>query len=374
MAKTVALVSNTAWNVVNFRSGFLRALVQRGYRVLVISPEDESVGRLGVEHIPVKIDRKGANPLADLKLFAHLCRIYRKERIDLVFHYTIKPVIYGSFAAHCAGIPSIATITGLGAAFIRKNWVSQIVALLYRLSMKKADFVFFQNGDDRRLFEENGWVRATATGLVPGSGVDTEYYVSRQPVSTAEDGSVTFLMIARLLLDKGVREYYQAARLIQKSYPQTKFRIVGMIDQGNPAALSRRELDGWVSEGVVEYMGQVGDVRGMIDDADCVVLPSYREGTPRALLEGASMKRPQVTTDVPGCREVVTDGVNGFLCKSRDYKGLAEAMRKILLMPLDERRVMGERGREIMIQRFSEELVIEKYLRQVERKLGREKL
>jgi glycosyltransferase involved in cell wall biosynthesis len=313
---------------------------------------------LGVERIPIRIDRSGANPLADLRLIARYRGLLKRLRPAAYLGYTIKPNVYGSFAAASLGIPALPNVSGLGTAFIGGGPLQQIVVRLYRIGFARASVVFFQNDEDRQLFVDRRIVRPEQARVLPGSGVDLERFTP----SPAADGAPVFLLVGRLLRDKGVNEFVEAARLVRAKIPQARFQLLGPIDEGNRTAISRTQLDSWVAEGVVEYLGTTDDVRPFIAGSSAVVLPSYREGLPRSLLEAAAMARPLIATDAPGCRDVVEDGVNGYLCAVRDSGSLADAMLRFADLPLKRRLAMGESARRKVQERFNEERVVDTYL------------
>lgn len=239
----------------------------------------------------------------------------------------------------------------------------RIVRWLYRQALNRSAKVFFQNNDDWQLFINGDLVRADVTALLPGSGIDLDRFaLAPMPVIGEQYTKFRFLLVARMLRDKGVGEFVEAARLLRQRWPQAEFCLLGFVDVQNPAAISRAEMDVWVDEGIVNYLGESDDVRNQIMASTCIVLPSYREGTPRSLLEAASMGRPIITTDAVGCREVVDDGVNGYLCKVRDAADLAEKMERMLSLPHNQRQEMGKRGRTKMEAEFDEQIVIKKYL------------
>jgi len=360
----VLIALNTAWNLVNFRAGLIRGLRNAGYEVVTIAPPDEHVPRLrelGCRYVPLAMDNKGTHPGRDMLLLWRYLLLLRKERPDVFLGYTVKPNIYGSLAAHALGIPVINNIAGLGAVFIKRNWLTRLVRGLYRLALSRSQRVFFQNEDDRHTFVEGGLVRAEVTDRLPGSGVDLARFSSVFLMDAGRKG-MRFLLIARMLWDKGVGEYVEAARLVRQRHPEAEFRLLGFLDVQNPSAISRAQMDEWVTEDVVRYLGSCDDVRPHIADADCVVLTSYREGVPRTLLEAAAMGRPIITTDAVGCREVVNDGVNGYLCRTRDAADLADKMERMIALAPFERAEMGRRGREKMEREFDERIVITKYL------------
>jgi glycosyltransferase involved in cell wall biosynthesis len=362
----IIICLNTAWNLLNFRAGLIRALVAAGHEVVAVAPDDKyaaSLNALGCRFVPLHMENGGTNPAQDALLTWRFVRLFARERPDVYLGYTVKPNVYGSLAAHMLRIPVINNIAGLGAVFIKDGWLVRVVRWLYRMALKRSAKVFFQNDDDRQLFISGGLVRAEVTELLPGSGIDLNRFT---PAATTAVHDVNtkfrFLLIARMLRDKGVGEYVEAARLLRQRWPQAEFCLLGFVDVQNPSAISRAEMDAWVAEGVVNYLGVSDDVRAQIATADCVVLPSYREGTPRTLLEAAAMARPIITTDAVGCREVVDDGVNGYLCRVRSAADLAEKMEQILLLSPDQRSEMGQRGRAKMEAEFDEQIVIKKYL------------
>jgi len=332
-----------------------------------LAPQDESSANLqdaGCRHIHLEMDNEGVNPISDLVMKRRLSKLYGEINPNLILHYTIKPVIYGSMAAAKLGIPFINNITGLGTAFIKTNWLTWLVQGLYRVSQKNAVHVLFQNADDRELFKREKLISEDVPQeVIPGTGIDTDYFKVRP---YPESYPVTFLLIARMLWDKGVGEFVEAARQIKLEFSDVRFQLLGFLDVINRTAISRQQMQVWEDEGIIEYLGQTKDVRPYTRDAHCVVLPSYREGLPRTLLEAAAMGRPIITTDVTGCREVVDHGVNGYLCKERDTNDLAEKMRDMIKLSIDERREMGLRGRKMMEQNFDQRIIVEKIVSRIE--------
>lgn len=366
----VVISSNTAWSLFNFRAGLIRALVSKGYEVVVVAPYDEyaqKLSSLGCRYIPIHMDNKGANPVRDLLLLLRFLMLLRSESPAVYLSYTVKPNIYGSIAAHFLSIPVVNNIAGLGVVFIKDSILTKIVKMLYRLSLSRSFKVFFQNNEDRELFIRDSLVDANKTDRLPGSGVDLRHYNAEaqlySPLPTVKtDNPLRFLLAARMLWDKGVGNYVDAARLVKKRYPDVEFYLLGFLDVINPAAISKEQMSKWVSEGVVNYLGVTDDMKSFLANADCVVLPSfYREGVPRVLLEAAAMGRPIITTDAVGCRDVVDDGVNGFLVIPRDVHDLAEKMVRMIELPLEARLLMGSKSRAKMELEFDENIVIDQY-------------
>jgi glycosyltransferase involved in cell wall biosynthesis len=363
--RKVVIALNTAWNLVNFRAGLIRALVANGYEVVAVAPNDEYAARLaelGCRFVALPMDNKGTHPGRDLLLFFRFLNLLRRERPDMFLGYTVKPNIYGSLAAHVLGIPVVNNIAGLGAVFIRNNWLTRLVRQLYKTALSRSRHVFFQNDEDMRLFVEQGLVASDKVSRLPGSGVDLNTF-RYTPMLPLENRPFRFLLVARLLWDKGVGEYVEAARMVRRKYPAAKFQLLGFLDVKNPTAVSSTQMDDWVKEGVVEYLGVADDVKPYMAAADCVVLPSYREGVPRSLLEAAAIGRPTVTTDAVGCRDAVDDGVNGLLCRVGDAGDLADKLLRMIEMSPEERVLMGLEGRKKMELEFDEKIVINRYLR-----------
>jgi len=366
--KKIVICLNTSWNIYNFRLNLVRALKNAGYDVVLVAPYDAYSEKLKdeFEYHDIYMNNKGTNPKEDIKTLIGFYRLYKKIKPDVVLNFTIKPNIYGNIACELLGIKTINNISGLGTVFIKESLVTRVVKWLYRYSLSKSSKVFFQNSDDRDLFVESGLIDFGKCSLLPGSGIDTNKFM---PVKCKkEDNIFRFLLIARMLKDKGIVEYVEAAKIIEnielkiEDYSKVEFQLLGSLDAVNNTAISKEQMQEWVDAGFVSYLGVTDDVKEFIQKADCVVLPSYREGTPRTLLESASMSKPIVTTNVVGCKEVVNDGVNGYLCEVRNAEDLAEKMEMMLKLSEDERKAMGEAGRVKMINEFDERIVIGKYL------------
>ncbi len=358
------IATNTAWNIINFRGALVRALIKSGYDVVAVSPVDdyaEKIDEIGARFVPLSMDNKGAHPISDVLLFLRLLAILMKERPAAFLGYTVKPNVYGGLAARLLGIPAINNVAGLGTAFIQENMVTRIVEKLYRLGFAKASRVFFQNDDDRILFISRGLVRQEVTEVLPGSGVDTARFVPLAPADT-RTRPFRFLLFGRLLWDKGIGEYVEAARCIRAKRQDVEFQTLGFLDVPNRTAISHIQMDAWEREGMIRYLGDTDDVQPFIAQADCIVLPSYREGTPRSLLEAASMGKPVITTNSVGCRNTVDDGVTGYLCRPRDAADLVGKMETILSLSADQRVEMGTNARNKMLTQFDESIVIAKYL------------
>lgn len=352
-------------SVLNFRGKLLEAIHAKGYEIHVMAPDltdfaDElnQLQQLGYHIYEIPMQRTGTNPIKDLNTLMGMYRLMREIKPDVVLSYTIKPVIYGTLAAWLAKVPKrFALITGLGYAFQnvesgKRSLFQKMVYGLYGYALKHADKVFFQNPDDLKLFQDMHLLEANKpTVVVNGSGVNVQdFEVMPLPLNAQGQVKASFLLIARLLGDKGVREYAEAARIIKAKYPETEFHLVGWIDD-NPSAISQAELDTWVNEKTVNYWGKLSDVRPAISASSVYVLPSYREGTPRTVLEAMAMGRAVITTDAPGCRETVSNGVNGYLVGVKSVDDLVQCMQYFIEDP-KLITYMGQRSREIVLNKY----------------------
>ena len=366
--RTILVSANSCWNIVNFRPGLIRALQRRGYRIVVAAPDDECRSKLAdleVDFVPVPINSPGISVLEDLRVLVRYVQVFRQVKPFAFLGFTAKPNIYGSLAAWIVGANVINNVSGLGTVFIKRGPLTALVTQLYRIAFGRSSTIFFQNRDDLELFVRKRIARADQAQLLPGSGVDLERFKPR-PAVTAPDGAFRFLMVGRLLWDKGVAEYVEAARIVRRSYPGARFQMLGSIGANNRTAVPSSLVERWQAETIIEHLGERDDVREAMEHADCIVLPSYREGLPRALLEGSAMGKPLIATDVPGCREVVVHGQTGYLCEERSTSALSAAMLKMLETPAAQRQRMGKLGRRKVELEFCESRVISKYLNALE--------
>ena len=357
----VAIVINTSWNIYNFRLGLIKALIEDGHEVVAVAPEDGYSKLLienGCEFFHVFIDNQGVNPIKDLKLIYGLWKLYRNIKPDVVLQYTIKPNIYGSLAARFLKIPTINNVSGLGTVFLKDNLLSKISRSLYKLAFRFPAKVFFQNKDDEKLFVDDKLVKPEKTEVIPGSGINIGKF-AKTPMQF--QSGYTFLLISRIIQDKGIREFIEAIKILKSESINAHFQILGPKEPGHKRGIPLAEIDSWITDGLIEYLGTSDDVRPFISHAQCIVLPSYREGTPRTLLEAASMGRPLIATDVPGCREVVKHGHNGLLCEVRNAQDLADKMRQMLALDESAARVMADNSRKMAEGNFDEQIVINKY-------------
>lgn len=354
-------VGNTAWGMYNFRKPVLQYFIDKKNEVIVISPKDNTfqnlLNSIGCKCYTINIEAKGNNPIIDMKTMWQIHKILIKEKPDCCFFYTIKPNIYGSMAAASLNIPYIPITTGLGYVFLVDNFVSKIAKFLYRIAFRKAKQVWFLNQDDVDAFKKENLIDERKISILKGEGID----VNRFEIHHNEH-ELSFLLVARMLWDKGVGEFVEAARILKTKYPNVKFRLLGFLGVDNPSAISKEQMEEWIQEGIIEYLGTTKDVRPFLYDATCVVLPSYREGISFSLMEGAASGKPLVATNAVGCKDIVDDGITGYLCNVKDSKDLAKQMEKIILMPEVERNQMGLRGREKMKNEFGIDIVINKYI------------
>jgi glycosyltransferase involved in cell wall biosynthesis len=314
------------------------------------------------------MNQHGTNPLLDVITTLDYYLLYRRIKPAVILHYTPKTNIYGSLAARAAGIPCINNVAGMGEGFASNGVLSRIVRTLYRISQRDVARVFFQNPNDYERFRRSGDFPEEKCDLLPGSGVDTDWFSPRP--RRGDPSELRFLLSARLLWEKGIAEYAQAAKQLVGRFRNVRFLLLGFTQEGNRRFVPEAQIRAWESTSGITWVGRCDDVRPVIAAADCVVLPSYyREGVPRSLLEAASMAKPIITTDTVGCREVVEHGVNGYLCRARDAGDLARAMRKMIELPGGSRRAMGMRSRSKILEEFDERVVLKEYTKQIDRLL-----
>lgn len=356
------MTANAAWNIWNFRRNLVAALLGDGHRVTVLAPADGSETRLhemGCSFIALPMDPGGLNPLRELALLRRMQKAFASERPDAVLGYTIKNNLYGAIAAKRLGIPFIPTVTGLGTAFLSGGALQMIGENFYRAAFRSLPKVFFQNKDDCELFLQRRLVGQDQARVLAGSGIDLDHFAV---ASFPPEGSPpTFLMVARLLRDKGVIEFVEAAKIVRARRPEVRCQLVGAAGSDNRTAISVAQAREWELSHGIEYLGPAPDVRPNIATAHCVILPSYREGAPRTLIEAAAMGRPVIATNVPGCRAVVDSGVSGFLCAPRDPEDLADACLRFLDLPREAQVEMGAAGRRKMEREYAQQIVINAY-------------
>lgn len=366
----IILAANTGFALYNFRLQLAKFLADRGWEVVAIACDEDDYGKKfkeeGIRFINVFMDHKGTNPLRDIRLCFDLARIYRRESPDIVHHFTIKPVIFGSLAAKIARVPGIVnTITGLGYVFDTGGWLQRMTTRLYSAAFRGKPRVIFQNSDNYQLFLDQHIITPSQSSIILGSGVNT---TELAPVdSPSHETPPTFLLIGRMLWSKGVAEFVEAAKIVHQTYPEAKFIMAGGVSgggaQGNPQAIPQEWLEQVNNEGIVYWEGRVpfSRVSELMDTARVVVLPSYAEGIPKTLIEAASKAKAIITADAPGCRDVVEHGKNGYLVPVRDANSLAERMKEFIANP-ELAQKMGQEGRKRAVEMFDERIVFEKTL------------
>ncbi|MDX2190092.1 MAG: glycosyltransferase family 4 protein [Bacteroidota bacterium] len=361
----IAFVINSSWNIFNFRLTLIKSLQQLGHQVIAIAPEDDYAPRLISENckfIPVSIESRGLNPLKDLKLFLKLWYVFHKEKPDVVMSYTIKPNIYGALAARILGIKIICNVTGLGTVFIRQNPIYKVAHWLYKFAFLYPQKVYFQNSDDYNLFINLKLVSPSKAEIMPGSGVDLQKFMPKKMLSNDKP---IFLLVSRILQDKGIKEFIEAIKLVFSKGYEAKFQLLGSIEDSNHSGISVNDIHNWQKQGYITYLGFTDNVLPFYESADCVILPSYREGMPKSLLEAMAVAKPIITTNVPGCRELVYEGENGYLCAPKDSISLANSIEKICNLPAIERQKMGQKSRVIVEQGYDQNFVTFKYIQTI---------
>ncbi len=374
-APRIALVSNIAWTHWNYRRSLIKALEEADYEVVLLAADDAS--RLRIEqHTHAKffplyqLSRRSLSPLQNLKFLIEIYFDLRKLRPDVALFFTIRPNTLGNLAAAAAGITSISTIEGMGISGSSKGWLRRLTHTLYKMAFRHASKVIFLNNDDLQEFLQQGIVPPQKALLIHGPGVDLNHFAPRKKLGNAD--KTVFLFVARLLSEKGIREFADAARQLRSKGIQAKFQVLGSTDSGNPTTILDDELEAWVQEGILEHLGFLDDVRPAIAEADVLVLPSYyREGVPRSVLEGMAMEKMVITTDSVGCRDTVEEGKNGFLIPARDVSALIEAMEKAMKLSSFERAEMGKQSRLKAESEFGDEWVVPRYLALIGEILGK---
>ena len=384
----------------------MQALQESGHQVHAVSMEDGSTAKIreaGFPFHPLNIQGKGANPLADLQLVQQYKKIFEEVKPDVVLNFTIKPVIYSTIAAKGLGIPVINNIAGLGTLFNQTTWVTRIAILLYRYSQKNVEHIFFQNEDDVELFKRLQILKKQSYSRLRGSGVDVERFAvldkrertkdegqelekggrvengdwkmengpktkNQKPCLAGRQATTKFLLFGRMLWDKGVGDYIDAARAIKKENLNANFWVLGLLDFQNLTAIKSEDMQQWIDEGIIDYLGKTDRVEKYIREADCIVYPSYyREGVPRSLLETAAMGKPIITTENVGCKEVVEDGYNGYKIPVKNSHALTRAMQQFIDLSEEEKNQLGQNSRKLAEEKFDEKFVIDSYLDQIEK-------
>lgn len=360
----ILFVANYMWDIYIFRGGLLKALIADGHEVVAAAPDN---GRIdmekvipGLKAVSITLNKRGINPVEDIKLTYDLCKLYKEETPDMIFHYTIKPNIYGTIAARIAEKKSVAILTGLGYSFVKGGLISKVAIALYRFSLKFSKEIWVLNSDDKETLIENKIGNREKVFVLPGEGTDCERF--RPMPMERKDNKTIFLMVARAFFDKGFREYEEAARILRKKYgDKVEFQFLGALGGEAVSGITEEYMNKLQKEKVINYLGTVDYPENVIKEIDCLVLPSYREGISKVLMEGAAMERPIIATNVTGCKEIVNDGENGYLVNVRDSRDLAEKMEKFIHLSKEEREGMGKKGREKILKEFDEKIIIDIY-------------
>lgn len=354
----ILILANSIVGLHSFRKEVVKSIVDAGYTVYVAFPDKderaEYFNSIGCKYIDIPFERRGMNPIQDLQLVLNYRKYIKRIKPIAVLTYTIKPNVYGGMASALCGVPQIANVTGLGDSLENPGLLQKLTMTLYRLGLRKAITVFFQNRSNLNFCLHHKIVREENTKLLPGSGVNLLHH-AYQEYPTGD--TIKFLFIARLLKDKGVEEYFEMARVIRSQYPNTEFQILGACE-----GKYQKELDNLCEKGIIRYLGKTSDVRPYIANVHCTILPSYHEGLSNVNLESAANGRPVITTNVPGCRETVDDNKTGFLCESRSSQSLIEAVEKFIKLTNEEKIQMGIMGRKKVEREFNRQIVIDAYL------------
>lgn len=358
MKGNILVLTNFIAGLHSFRKEVMKAIVDEGYQLYISVPDtgDDRVNyfkEIGAHIINTKLDRRGMNPLSDLRLMLLYRKIIKQLKPVAVLSYTIKPNVYGGIACRLTGTPQIANVTGLGDAIENEGWLQKLTITLYKIGIGKADQVFFQNPTNQAFFFSHN-IADDKSIVLPGSGVNLSHHVFQE---YAPEGVVKFLFIARLLKDKGTDEFFEMAKTIKAKYQQTEFQILGWVE-GN----YKEQLDSLIQDGIINYLGTTSDVRPYLTNVHCTVLPSYHEGMSNVNLESAANGRPVITTDVPGCRETVDDGGTGFLVKAKDTRSLIDGIERFLALPYEQKRQMGIEARKKVEREFDRQIVVKAYL------------
>ena len=373
----IAIVANSAWAAYNFRINLALAINSEGHEVIFIIPYDSEYSKKlkkKFECHNLYLDSKGLNPIKDIKTFINLLGVYKKVKPDIVCHFTVKLNIYGSIAARVFKISSLNNITGLGTLFISRNFATYVAKLLYRYALSFSKKVFFQNTEDLNYFLQNKLICKSKSAVLPGSGVDLEKF--KFSTTVVQKDKFVFLLISRLLRDKGIYEYIEAIRIIKRRYPEKsiEFQLLGEVGVNNRTAIKVSELEAWVNDDLIFYLGVTDQVEKVISGCDCVVLPSYREGMPRSILEAFAVGRPAIVSDVPGCRDIVEHKTNGLLCRVKSSQDLARKMITMMRISNECRHRLSQNGRDKVEHFFDEKIVINTYIQSINNIATHEKI
>lgn len=365
----VLLTANTTFAVYNFRYGLMKALEKEGFEIVVVAPKDihsQDIVNNGWKYIELKMDRRGTNPLKDLKLLYDYYKIYKNENPSVSLQFTIKPNIYGNIVGKILKIPTINNVTGLGDTFDSEGIKNIMIQKLYKKTFNSPKKVFFQNDDDLNIFLKNNLIKKNKVGRLPGSGVNIDKFKPLQKNIDSE--KFKFLFLGRISETKGVRLINETAKLLKNKYPNVEFQLLGKVYTEESSHIPKEELKEWEKHSNIKYLGTSKDVRNEIKECDCILFPSYyREGVPRSLIEAAAMAKPIITTNNVGCKDIVQDGYNGYLAEPKDLDSLIEKIEKVLSLGKEERENLGLNGRKKVEKEFDEKIVIQKYLEVIQK-------
>lgn len=359
--KKIIILENTYYTVLSLRMEILRHFKDKGYEIYVLSKAEkndiEILEKEGFHCRPV--GTVVLNPIKACQFLIKLIQEIKQIQPEIIFSFTIRPNIFGSFAARFLSIPIVSNVTGTGPLTTDNELVYRLIRMGYKFAFLKNQRVFFQNQDDYNFFLSNKYVQKEQAKLLPGSGVDTDYYSPRPKTQVG----FSFLMVSRLIVDKGVRDYVEAARIVKSKYPEIQFRLLGPYWQQSTAknTITEVEVKTWEKEGLITYLGYTLDIRPFMAESNAIILPSYREGCANVLMQGASMSKPLIATNVTGCRNLIEDGITGYLCEVRNSESLAEKMIQLYKLDEEKRTEMGLKGREKMIKKYQKKMVLEAY-------------
>ncbi len=362
----IAFVANTCWNIYNFRKGLVHHFAAKGDEIIVLAPKDEyteQVENWGAKCIHTPLEGTGTNPLKDVGYLKRLNSIFRSEKPDVILSFTIKSNIYACIAGKFNRIPVICNVSGLGTVFLVKGIAGKMAMTLYRFAFRFSKHIFFQNADDKQLFRSMVRIDDKRTSILPGSGIDLRHF---KFTPLPNNDQTKFVMISRVIIEKGVREYAEVAASFSKD-ESVSFTLVGKFDAQHARSIKKEELDHWISSGWIEYKSHSDKIKDIITSHDAVILPSYREGTSRTLLEGAAMGRPLLTSNVPGCRDVVKDGYNGFIFEVKNSKNIVDKLKLFLSLSQEERQQMATNSRTLVEETYDERIIIDKYTNAIHR-------
>ena len=358
--KKALLIANTSWYIYNFRSNIIKQLQQEGFKVFVLAPKDEySKHFKNCEFINIKIDRKGKNIFYDFLLCFEIYKKVSKIKPDFILSFTIKPNIYTSFVSKILKIPLIPSINGLGTVFINEGFFTLLVKFLYKLAFKNLNVVMFENKDDKNLFIQHKIIKKEQAKVVNGCGVDVDFFNS----TYKEEGILSFIFIARFLKDKGIIEYINACSMLSEEI-KAKFFLVGDIDEENKTSISSEELENFKKLEYLNFIPFSKDIKNILEDKNIVVLPSYREGLPKSLLEASAMSKPLIATNVQGCREIARKE-NAILCEAKNTQSLKKAMLEMYNLSKEKRLLMAEASRVLAVEEFSDTVVVKSYMQEI---------